>query len=310
MFTSTSFANRLSDRDLVIFLFHGVVAESPHAVRNYNRKHLEREEFIALLRVLSERGNPLTMDEVLAHCVAREPFPPRSFAITFDDGFENNASVAAPVLADLRLPATFYLTTGWVGTTTRGWADRLDACLEYAAPGALSLPWESHRRRFADADERIAILGAIRAYVKRQQVFDRDAFVSDVYAQCGIAEEATWSDPLDRKLTWAQARALASAERFTIGGHTHSHAMLSFCTPTELEAEIGMSTQLLRAHTGVSVRHYAYPEGLAHHYSDEVVERLKAHGITCCPTAIDGVNAHGVDPFHLRRVSVMRTSYP
>ena len=46
-------------------------------------------------------------------CLNNLPFPPNSFAITFDDGFENNLSVAAPLLSDLKIPLTIYITTNF-----------------------------------------------------------------------------------------------------------------------------------------------------------------------------------------------------
>ena len=49
------------------------------------------------------------MNEII-FMIKKQTIPKRSFVITFDDGFENNYSVAAPMLDDLNIPATFYFS--------------------------------------------------------------------------------------------------------------------------------------------------------------------------------------------------------
>lgn len=299
------FVERLSPQGVAIFLLHGVVDRYRHALRNYNRKHLSAETFKDLVEGLTTRGLALSMDEVLNHLARRQPFPPMAFAITFDDGFANNLDVAAPILLAANLPATFYLTTSFIEANSMSWVDRIEICLEEAASGALRLPWQKDLIPFDDTASRIRLLEEIRRMAKRTPGLDLNELASDLCSQCGMAAMQTSSDPLDRKLGWDEVRRLASHSNFTIGGHSHSHAILSFLGEAALKEEISRSLKLLETKAGVQTRHYAYPEGLAHCYSEPVIAQLKAHGIQCCPTAIDGTNDHDADPFHLRRIAVM-----
>lgn len=45
-------------------------------------------------------------------------------AITLDDGYRDNAEVAAAVLKEYGLPATFFVITGFIGTQTLSWWDK------------------------------------------------------------------------------------------------------------------------------------------------------------------------------------------
>ncbi len=303
-------AATLSDDGLTIFLFHGVVERSPYAVRNYLRKHLDRDGFVRLLRGLAGAGRAVSMEQVVQHHEAREPFPPRAFAITFDDGFENNCSIAAPILKDLNLPATFYITSGFIEHNAMSWVDRIEYCLEIAPAGRLRLPWADRPQDFATAADRIRLLDAIRFHVKRDPAIDVDTIVSDIFAQCGVEEIQRSDDPLDRKMTWQQVADLHADDLFTVGGHTHRHRILSFLPPDELEAEVRTSIELCRDRAGIAVRHYSYPEGLRHCYSPAVIDVLRRHGIVCCPTAEPGVNRHSDDLFHLKRVAPTTAETP
>ena len=53
-------------------------------------------------------------------------------AITFDDGYANNFETGAPILRSYGLPATFFVTTGWVGTRTLApWDEHLSTRFEW-----------------------------------------------------------------------------------------------------------------------------------------------------------------------------------
>jgi peptidoglycan/xylan/chitin deacetylase (PgdA/CDA1 family) len=299
-----SLKHRLHDNALSIFLFHGVVKGNEHPVRNYTSKHIAEDDFVRHMKELSAAGVALSMDEVLDRCREGVSFPPKAFAITFDDGFENNISVAAPVLADFSIPATFYLTSGFVDGNAMSWIDRIEYCLEEAGDVTVQLPWNDGLSRITSAGDAIRVLDEIRREVKASPEMDVEGLVAMLFDQCGVEPIRSSDDSLDLKMTWKQVRELDADPAFTVGGHTHTHAIMSYLSPSALDREIDISLDLLRDRAGIVSRHYSYPEGQADHYSEEVILALKNRGIECCPTAIDGVNEQGSDPFHLKRIMV------
>jgi len=54
----------------------------------------------------------LTVSDLTARLDAGEALPPRTLVLTFDDGYEDNLTVAAPMLEARKLAATVYVTTG------------------------------------------------------------------------------------------------------------------------------------------------------------------------------------------------------
>jgi peptidoglycan/xylan/chitin deacetylase (PgdA/CDA1 family) len=291
------------DGCLTIFLFHGVIERQQHQVRNYTRKHLPVADFEAMLEGVGRAGRAMSMDDVVGICRSGESFPKGAFAITFDDGFENNLTVARPVLSRLGIPATVYVTSGFIDENAMSWIDRIEYAMELVSTGVLTLPWSEGSVSFTTTAEKIAVLGDIRTHVKSMPDLDVDAFVSGVFRQLNMEEVRSSTEQLDQKMTWDQVREWCG-DGFSVGGHSHSHAILSFLSPSELAREIDVSLKMLSEKAGIVTPHYSYPEGLAHCYSDSVIRMLKDRGITCCPTAIDGINQPGADPFHLRRVMV------
>ena len=290
---------------MAIYLFHGVVDRLHHRVRNYARKHIERDYFTDFLRARRSEGTALSMDEVIGLKREGKRPPKKSFVVTFDDGFENNFTIAAPILRDLNIPALFYVTSGFIEHNWMSWIDRIELCFEETNRGTVTLPWEDVPRTFFTDEGKIEILKAIRLRVKADPKIDHDELVSTLFTQCGRDEVFSSLDPLDRKMTWEQVRALNDDSLFKVGGHSHKHGILSFLSDDDLESELETSIALLREKSGITSPHYSYPEGLAHCFDERVIHGLKKRGIECCPTAIEGINDLSEDLFHLKRIMVV-----
>ncbi len=74
--------------------------------------------FGAQLRGLLKRGyRAWPLRRVLEYQQAGRATPPKTFVITFDDGYENNYTQAWPILRELQTPATIFLATAYLDSS-------------------------------------------------------------------------------------------------------------------------------------------------------------------------------------------------
>ena len=296
--------SRLSENNIAIYLFHGVIKKNNHSVCNYTGKHIEAKLFSECMKRLSKSGVALSMDEILYNCLNSKKFPPNSFAITFDDGFENNISVAAPILYDLKIPSMIYITSGFIDENGMSWIDRIELAVEEALSQEIKVQWNDQTFRINSVESRIDFLRNVRKYVKNTPDCDANSFADELCLTLGKTEQMKSNDDLFLKMSWNQVKMANESELISIGGHSHTHEILSFLNEAQLIKEVDLSLQLLYKNAGVLPTHYSYPEGLQHCYSDQVINILKSRGVKCCPTAIDGTNDQHSDPFHLKRIMI------
>ncbi len=98
-----------------ILLYHEVVAGEPQDIHA-----VSQEQFRGQLRWLNDAGYQIVPlpDQLLVSPPASRPIRPKTVAITFDDGYHDNYTMAWPVLAEMQMSATIFLVAGLVGETS------------------------------------------------------------------------------------------------------------------------------------------------------------------------------------------------
>lgn len=83
----------------------------PHDARGERRRLSVSVDVLRarLVREL-ERGGAASLDDYL-----RSPPPPDRFTVSFDDAHRSVLELAAPLLAELRIPGTLFVPTAWIG---------------------------------------------------------------------------------------------------------------------------------------------------------------------------------------------------
>lgn len=290
--------------ELTILLYHGVSNTRSKGIENYCKKHILQEEFASQMDFIRKNCNAISVDEFLFARENDEPLPSKSVIISFDDGFRNNYTVAAPILAEKNIPAVFYITSGIVNTDIMFWVDVLEDCINLSDKGSISIQLEQKTDfPITSGKEKIIALERIKSYCKVADVLEKDRIIAEVQETTGITASVKHT-PNYEKISWNELRQMHANNLFTIGGHSLYHNILSFLDDTALEKELRASLDLLEINLKSPITHYSYPEGLRHHYNERTIELLKGYGIICSPSAIPGLNAPDADLFQLRRIMV------
>jgi peptidoglycan/xylan/chitin deacetylase (PgdA/CDA1 family) len=106
-------------RKRTIFLcYHGVTESPERSPEDPKGLHVNARRFAKHLDFLQSRYRVIALRDYLKAQRESSSLPEYSAVLTFDDGFRNFLTVAAPLLAARKLPATVFLITDRAGETS------------------------------------------------------------------------------------------------------------------------------------------------------------------------------------------------
>lgn len=288
-----------------IFLFHGVVKKfnNKNTVTNYNNKNIHLKKFKFFLKKISNIGDPISMDDVYKIIKKKQKISNRSFAITFDDGFENNIKIAAPLLINFKIPFTIYITTKFVDENEMSWADKMDYAVDKTKSKNLRIEELKKDFNLQTRKSKILFLDIIRNFVKKNKNIDPYKFASKICKKLKV-QKFPRKNIIYKKADWGQLKKISRNKLCIIGGHSHTHRILSYMNNKDLINEISKSIKMIKKNLSYDLKHYSYPEGFKESFSKKIINLLKKKSIKCCPTAISGINNTNSNLFLLKRVSV------
>jgi len=109
----------------------------------------ERVGFAGQLDYLKQFGDFISLGNAVEMIEAGGAIDGRYFCITFDDGFKNNLTNAAPILVENDVPATFFLTTDYIGSSVETDRERLLGFLDHGQALMEFLDWDDCRKMVA-----------------------------------------------------------------------------------------------------------------------------------------------------------------
>jgi peptidoglycan/xylan/chitin deacetylase (PgdA/CDA1 family) len=283
---------RRGDHRLYILAYHDVAREhEPEGTVSAAR-------FRSHVRYLKQRFQVLPITDAVERLEQDEPLDRDYAVVTLDDGYLGNYEHAFPVLSEERVPATVFVTTGFLDGAPL-WFDSARRCLADAAAYADRLPDELRDRLRATFGQwpPAAEDGDPAETLKRLPGRDRDLLVG------ALVRAAAPISPSLRPLTWEQVRRMA-AGGVEIGCHTVSHPILSSLGAEEQRSEVVRARDRIAEETGRTPRFFAYPNGSAADFTAETMRILDECGFRAACSTIRGPNTPGCDLFQLKRIGI------
>ncbi len=223
--------------------------------------------------------------------------------ITFDDGYQSNYDIAFPILRELNIPATIFLTTGLIDTDDTLWLGRINTAL--ANTPLKNLVWKSSDFKLETPEEKAVASKRIQHFIKelpygtaQEQVKQLATRLGDDPA-CPISEDSPF-----RMLNAGSIKKMQESDLIVFGAHTHSHPILSSLSKEDQQSQIDMSLDRVKDLTGNACTLFAYPNGRQQDYNKETLDIMRRCNVEFAVTTIEEINRPATPRLELRRIGI------
>lgn len=208
-----------------------------------------------------------------------EELPRDAVCITLDDGYIDNLVFAAPILEELQIPATIFVSTQGMRNIEQVWWNELENML---------LEEGDYPEEFHLNDEYFECTWKTDSPEKRKNCYVALHFLMKNYFEFNKRENVLeqleqWSGRKTLRnyiVDVKQCESLSSFDNITIGAHTVTHPSLKTLSPKKQEYEIKESIKDIERVISHRVKLFSYPFGYPDvDYDEEAICILKNTGI-------------------------------
>jgi peptidoglycan/xylan/chitin deacetylase (PgdA/CDA1 family) len=252
------------------------------------------------MKTLSAARSIISLED-FAGQLNRHSLQAGTVAITFDDGYANNLHTAKPVLDDLGLTATLFLTTGALGTSEFWW-DRLERVTADARfrPSTLTLNFMSETLELrAEGWDDGKLLTTMWSLLRDVHPEVRADILATLEERLAVEERTRFARPLKVE----EVRELGATIK--VGVHTITHPWLPELSEFELARELSESKSTCEGISGYPATAFSYPFGV---YNGTIRGAVIERGFHLACATKQNVVSKDSDLFGLPRIAVPNVS--
>jgi peptidoglycan/xylan/chitin deacetylase (PgdA/CDA1 family) len=261
-------------------------------------------EFEWQMQFLRRHMAPISVSQLVSAVEDGRTLPPRSVLVTFDDGYDDCHNHALPILEKFSIPATVFVTSGYIDSQEPYWFDRLAYTVLHTQAARLEIPGIGIVVDVPiSCAERRELYRQIVGLLKDVPDHTRVESLQHIWRQSRVAlsrEAASKSLPMS-----SEQLASASRRGLAVHSHTVNHPILSKITREEVEFELRESRQMIARVTDLEPDVLAYPNGTWQDFGSREIEVARSCGYRAAMTYEVGAQSLAdMDPFRLLRLPV------
>ncbi|MDN3512187.1 MAG: polysaccharide deacetylase family protein [Candidatus Jettenia sp. CY-1] len=315
---------KLFDRKILILHYHRITEEHSDPCSLC----ITPQNFSDHLEILQKYARPIQLQQLIK-AFHNKSLPHKSVAITFDDDYADNLHNAKLLLECHNIPATMFLTTGYIGKMCDFWWEELDNLL--LQPDMLSKTLRlSMNKNISQWESSKAVQSYHEDYwhYRRWTNWEKDdpcaryVIYLSLYELLHHLSEEEQQEAIDKLLLWINVRstdtdqqtpdslsfedvyALAQGKLIEIGAHTVTHPILSTLPLATQRKEILQSKAYLEEILSRPITSFAYPYGRECDYTEETVTLVQEAGFNCACTNASGIIGRDTNCFQLPRIQI------
>lgn len=300
---SFALARSLTRKNLAVLTYHRVIPDEL-AGKDRPRNSLFASEFAGQIAYLARRYHIVNGAMFQEFLLGNTTLPANSVLLTFDDGYENNYSVAWPILRRYNGSAVFFVTTDFIDRQGWLWLDELDGWL-----GNISFhdifDWLRQHQLACNLTDKYQF----RAWLKTLRRLRRGKLLRKLQKDLTRTANTETHTIVTKPMSWDNVREMHAAG-MTIGSHTTKHDILATCPEEEVQMELTASRARIEEEIASECWCFSYPNGEANDFHQSDKKAIQKAGYLCAFTQIDGFVSDSFDPYALPRISVPDSGDP
>lgn len=270
----TAITDRLFNCGIPVFMLHRIAQEGKPNNGKTTLAHLHN-----CLGYLADNGYTfISLEKLILALKQKQKLPPRSIVFTMDDGYLDQAEIAAPVFLEHNCPLTFFVITGMLDHKVWPWDIQVSWIIESSKKSFLeSCP--SIKSLNLNLDKNISKRVLRRSVQESLKKMNAGAISDMIQCLSADADVTTPADPLHcyQPMTWDLARLLED-QGICFAPHSVSHNILSRLDCELMEKEIKNSWLTIEKELNHPLKVFCYPNGCSTDFGKREIEVLKNNG--------------------------------